>query len=128
MSLNFSVERIKNKDELCFIKLEDNTLDHAPLTQALAWYSMIVKFHTINEANAGAVYKRIAMYERMFEPLRRDGEGKWIYTTLREVRSHIGFHSNGGTWETPAAFKRRLLTQKWEEVERAQRACEATEK
>jgi hypothetical protein len=106
MSLNWSLEKIKDYESVCFA---DDKLSVE--TESLIWYTMFVYMPLVSESNASEFYKRIHLYEKLFGPSMSSFEdGKRIPhpVTFEMVKKHIGLHTNAES-KTMAAFKKHVI-------------------
>jgi hypothetical protein len=111
MPLTWNVRKIKNYEEVTTDP--DNPKKWHPLTEAFVWYSYVIGMHEITEKNYEEFFTRIFIEERTIGTIRlRPQEGAEplpVYTTLEEVKSHIGMHTN---------VSKKTLTQFWKGIKR----------
>ena len=111
MSLNWDLTKIKNYEELCWKKDEDDTVRLNVVTDSLIWLTMAIGIGKITEENAPEVYGRIAAYEKLFGSfmIQFDNNGKQrVYITPEDVNNHIGLSTNVSK-ETEASFRKRIV-------------------
>lgn len=118
MSLDFSVERMKNYNVLTtFVipafKSEDGNREYPerrewhPVTNALVFGTVAIGMNSITKDNWQDFYNRLNMWERTVGPqlwrgdIPKDDPRNWI--TPLEVYMHIGLHTNASN-KTEAQF------------------------
>ena len=110
MSLNWSVEDVKDYEAVCKIVVPEGIPDQGvapgesiwnPVTTALVWASLSTGINKITEENAAEVYARVNLTERMDGPLlvraEVDGvrpKGEDAFITPDEVLDHVGLWTN----------------------------------
>lgn len=104
MSLDFSVERMKNYNVLTTIVYprehpqQEAERKWHPVTNALIFGTMAIGMNTITEANWQEFYNRLNMWERCVRPQLSRGDipvkDQRNFITPLEVYMHIGLHTN----------------------------------
>ena len=110
MSLNWDLTKIKNYEELCWEKNEDDTVRLNPVTDSLIWISMAIGIGKFTEEMAPEIYARISMYEKLFGAMMckfGDNGKESVYLTPEDVNNHIGLSTNVGK-DTMASFRKRI--------------------
>ena len=120
MSLDFNLTKINNYNEVCWLPENEHGDSYInPVTETLIFYTAFIKTWGITESNWRDMYKRIALWERLFSPTLKhyefDEDGKVKskrdrYITVEDVFQHIGLSTNGGE-QTEAAYKKHVLKQ-----------------
>lgn len=121
MSLNWNVEQVKDYGNVCYETAKETNLTHGYkkgdrvlklATSALISAAPVVSIGRITEKNWEKFHSRIAIYEKAFGGLRRDGKGKPIFFTKAEVQQHVGLSTNVET--EPDTKWRRWFFANWE--------------
>lgn len=110
MSLNWDLTKIKNYEELCWEKNEDDTVRLNPVTDSLIWISMAIGIGKFTEEMAPEIYARISMYEKLFGAMMckfGDNGKESVYLTPEDVNDHIGLSTNVSK-DTMASFRKRI--------------------
>lgn len=116
MALNWDTSGVENFEEVCWliadfdhptsgISVGDRILN--PVTNALIWHALNTGIGTITEANAGEVYARIHLVEKLHGASLWTADGpKEI--TIEDVLQHIGLYTNASFKdESRASFLKR---------------------
>jgi hypothetical protein len=117
MSLNWSLEDIKDCDDICWI--DDPESDDPdskrmnPVTDSLIWHTMAVGIGNITEANVDEFYWRSKFYTGLFGGMIRsynEDTGNWENRdyTATEIRDHIGLSTNV-SYESEAKWRNRMV-------------------
>jgi hypothetical protein len=104
MSLDWSIENIPDYKEVCWIDGKMN-----PVTSALVFATMGVGLGSITERNAEEFGWRLALWQRLFNPLLVevvDDEFVAKDLTIDDVRAHVGLHTNVSDETRPRWLKR----------------------
>lgn len=121
MALNWSVKNVPNFEEVCYrIAPEDQPWNGAKagdkvltsLTYVLVMSTMMIDLGQWTSKNIDEVYRRLALWEKVFGPLR-----KGAYVTQAEVEAHIGLHCNVIN-TTAAAWNKKFIEAASREVTR----------
>jgi hypothetical protein len=110
MSLNWNLTNIKNYEELCWQKNEDDTVKLNVVTESLIFIGMAIGIGKITEDNASEVFGRISMYEKLFGATMcvfNDKGKEQVFITPEDVNAHIGLSTNVSK-ETEASFRKRM--------------------
>jgi hypothetical protein len=105
MSLNWNLSKIKNHDELCWLKdpltgeFKIHPVTHNkilnPLTDGIIWYTMVVGIGDLTENTVDEFYARMCFTDALHGPiLLTEGGMKGRKVTLDELKAHIGLHTN----------------------------------
>lgn len=123
MALTWDVTKIENHEEVTtWVPDHDDPNGRYkagdrmwhPVTEALVMASLDTGIGTITAENAGEVFARITLVERLYGPrliraevdgVRPRGEAAFI--TREEVAAHIGLRTNVGAMESRASFLKR---------------------
>jgi len=114
MSLNWDLTKIKNYEEFCWLKNDDDdTVKLNTATEALIWLSMGIGMNRITEANAAEFYSRVSLYEKLNGSMRSvwydDDRGhQRIFTSEEDVYNHIGLGTNATPY-TDAKFRKLMF-------------------
>lgn len=117
MALSFNLTGIADFDNVCFEEV-DGVREAKARTDAMIWATMIVGIDKITSENCKEFYTRVAVYERVFEPLvctYVDGARKGIPCTLEHVRQHIGLSTNADRF-TDLQFDKQIMKRLRREV------------
>lgn len=116
MSLNWSIERIKDYKTKCWIPDPDPNTANAegnrlnPVTELLIWATMVVDLGQITAENANEFAARLIAYERacgVFICRMEDGKRIDRPITLKDVIDHIGLSTNVSN-QSRSYFARKL--------------------
>lgn len=119
MSLNWSIENIKDKDELkVFGDYDPDTDAFKPdplgehyqlcgIVECLIWASLTCGFNEITAHNADEVFTRVSMVETIIGAYRKTRDGEAVYYTPRDVKRCIGLKTNA-TVLSKAAFGKQV--------------------
>ena len=88
MSLNWDVSKVKNNEEICFVKKEDGQY-LSPVTESLVWLTLGTGIGSITEANAHEFYVRMKMYWGINDYSAKEKKVKW-----EDIVAHIGLSTN----------------------------------
>lgn len=116
MSLDWSVERMRNYDVLTTLTVNNTTEEDGdltrkwlPLTEALIWGTMHIGINSITEKNWQEFYNRINAWEKLLGPSLRLYDSKELrYITPLEVYMHIGLYTNASSL-TRNEFNKKLF-------------------
>ena len=97
MSLNWNIENIK---------ADWKSDDVWPITDALIWATMSVGMNEITNSNWREFYSRAYMIQTIHGGWIIE-KGKTRFVTPKEVRDHIGLHTNATTYSA-AKFKSNI--------------------
>jgi hypothetical protein len=96
MSLDWSTRSCKDYEKLVW-----------STTNSLIWNTMRVGINKITDKNFEKFYIRLAIIERTFGTLlQKDGQA--IYTTLKDVKDHIGMYTNVDNM-SDSEFKKEVM-------------------
>lgn len=105
MPLTWDVTKVIDHESVCFN--EDGSVKLA--TEAIVFYTMPLGLGEISVDNAAEFYGRVKLYEALYGPLMRDGDGEPRPLTLEEVRAHVGLTTNVAK-ESKAVWLRRMTS------------------
>lgn len=96
MALNFDVSRIKDYAEKFPYRIDGfgGKAYWNVVTEAIVHIMMVVDMGSITEKNWKEFFIRARFYEKLFQPLMRDENGKPRMITAQEVYDHIGLRAN----------------------------------
>lgn len=113
MSLNWSIENVKDHKSVCWLPTDETDEDGKPLfklnpvTEAIIFSTMGVGIGRITEDNAGEFYARLFVTERVHGAmLVKQGEPQ--YLTDEDVRAHIGLTCNVA-YESREAWAQKMF-------------------
>ena len=97
MALTWNVSKVENHEVVTTDPNDPNKWH--PLTEALIWATMFIGMYEITKKNHEEFYARVFVQERVGGTyrmsLQKDGVRPVpLYTTLEEVKSHIGLYTN----------------------------------
>lgn len=87
-----------------------------PITESIVWLTMFCGTPTITEANHEDVAQRFTVWQRINGSMLSNG----YIVTLKDVRQHIGMHTNVSS-KTEAAFLKEMGKQLWIEAKKEMR-------
>ncbi len=95
-----------------------------PQTDNLIWGTMAIGIGEITQENYREVYERYHVYERalgarMSQENEETGEREDLFTSLEDVKSHIGLRTNVFPKKTKTKFKNLIMQDLFERAERA---------
>ena len=113
MSLNWSLEKIENSDDLCWHPAKPGEKDEdrqmKAMTNAIIWATMSVDLGRITEKNYLDFFARCQLVSRLFgAPLvsHVDGKREDVDFTIADIKAHIGLSTNVSD-KSAAAFAKR---------------------
>jgi hypothetical protein len=119
MSLNWNLEAIPNRSEVCWIG-EGESATMNPVTHSLIFATMSIGIPEITEANAAEFFVRLQLLDRWQWPNEPQ-------TTYENVKAHIGLKTNayqskgrakGSNDESRAAWLKRIVSYEMDNVKR----------
>lgn len=110
MSLTWNLEKIEDKDQLCWISVEEDGEQKYrlnPITELLIWRTMVVDMGKITPENLEEFAYRLLLYDSIFGGAVLDN-GEEHALTYEEIKAHIGLSTNVIT-TTRTAWRQRFL-------------------
>lgn len=114
MSLNWSVSKVKNWQEVCYVG-EGDERRLAGKIEGLLWALLVIGFPPgpweINEDNWQEVFKRMHIYEKVSGPMcQKVVDGKPVDSPFKadEIKALIGLSCNAGC-RSKAEFKKKMF-------------------
>ena len=112
MSLDWSVEKVKNYKEVCWVDDGPDTVRVNPITEAIIWGLLEIDMGSITDKNWRDVWMRLTIMDAVREEGRiryLDEESDKFVTrsiTKEEVISHIGLSTNVSNKPSTAFYKK----------------------
>lgn len=107
MGLNWSVEKVKDRETVCFYQKDGEQYLKAK-TESLIFYSMSCGYSSITEKNVATVAARVLAMERIFGASVTNGDGTKAPITVQDIKDHIGLSTNASN-ETEASWRKRMM-------------------
>lgn len=123
MALHWDVSKIVEREGRDFVWAPTGEKDEEgkPLyrlrniVETMIWSTMAIGIGEITEKNVNEVARRMAIYEQIRGPMRRNAEGG-VYYTREEIARLVGLSTNVFPKEPEAQWKRRILDSVWSEA------------
>lgn len=108
MALSYQLDGIENWK---VVTRNTEQTEMNPITHNLIWASLFLGFNEITKANYKVIFKRMFLWEKVFGALCYESVDEKIvprYTTLADIKAHIGMWTNSSKM-TDAAFNKAFL-------------------
>ena len=111
MALNWNIADIKDYKEKCHIKIKEGERGYVEgetnyrlhdMIDRLIWRTIHIGIREITEKNCEQFYSRCKLFEIVYL-----GSPDYKYTTLEDIKNHIGLWTNASTY-TKSQFVKNL--------------------